>query len=78
MAFSTESKVQRVAAFYSAKQGHQDPEGASMLYFFWLKRYLDSQSACSSGMGHPIYVTWRICGNIYIMYGNNYVLYGES
>ena len=29
MAFTTESKVQRVAAFYSAKQGQMDPEGAS-------------------------------------------------
>ena len=32
MVINTESKVQRVAACNSAKQGRLDPEGALMLY----------------------------------------------
>jgi len=32
MVINTQSKVQRVAACYNAKQGHLYPEGASMLY----------------------------------------------
>ena len=61
------------SCFLQCKAGSNGPWGCIHGLIFWLKRYLDSQSAGSSGMGHSIYVTSRICGNIYTMYGNNYV-----